>query len=188
MNPISSGPPTYAESQRRYAQAEPVSIEERGDMLLSELRQERLSDSHIKALMQYVITQLPASTKSFITDSEKHRAYDVLTNTLRESLRGDFDAMARDRTATIGDLDLESVFVYANPNTFSVEQARYIGLQLLGSSKLAEFENDKSCHLSDSVFTYLSTSKCNMTVQQFLEKLNPDISDDDSSAPAKNHK
>ena len=188
MNPISTTPPTYTESQREaYARTEATSIEQRGDKLLNQLRKEGMPDAYIKALMEYVITKLP-ETESFIPASVKHSAFDSMTKCLRDKFGYyEFEQLASNPNSIISSLCLdEDIYVYHN--IFSRAEIRYIGRELLGSKLMNQLEADKTYDLTTSVFECLCATKCNMTIHDFLTRLNPDFPDDASSASDKKSK
>ncbi len=185
MNPISTTLPTYTESQREaYARTETASIEQSGDELLSQLRREGMPDAYIKALMEYVITKLP-ETESFISASIKHSAFDSLTKHLREKFgEYEFEQLASSLSSTIFCLHLdEDIYIYNN--IFNRAEIRYIGRELLGSKFMNQLEADRTCDLTTSVFECLCASKCNMTIHEFLTRLNPDFPGNTASASDK---
>ena len=65
-------PPSCDESQRQAQEPTGAqTVEEIGDKLLGSLRKQGLSNPPIKAIMEYVIRQLPPDTKTYICLSVK---------------------------------------------------------------------------------------------------------------------
>ena len=172
-----TSPPSNPESQRlARAQEGAPSIEEKGDQLIKYLEDQGNSRPCIKAIMKYVISKL-GDVKPFICESVKRSAFNALTEHLRMTIGEDeFERMASSPTDTVGDLGLENILDAREIFKDDFEIV-YIARKFMEPRVVDLYESHKDFDLARHVFDVIYANHCNMTVHDFLNRINPDFPD-----------
>lgn len=169
-----TSPPSYAESQRLVRAQEGVpSIEEKGEQIYVSLKAQGLRPEEIKAVAMYMIGKLP-HVKPFISESVKHSAFDALTAHLKDRFGEDeFERMASSPNSTVGDLDFDNILDVREIFQDDREIV-YIARQFMNPRVLDLYESRGDFRWAEDVFTVIHANHCNMTVRDFLARINPD--------------
>ena len=170
-------PPSYAESQRLARAQEGVpSIEEKGEQVYVSLKAQGLSPEQIKAIAMYVIGKLP-HVKPFISESVKHSAFDALTAHLKDRFGEDeFERMASSPNSTVGDLDFDNILDVREIFQDDRELV-YIARAFMEPRIVDLYESRGDFNWGEQVFAVIHANHCNMTVRNFLARINPDYPD-----------
>ena len=170
-----TSPPSYAESQRlARAQEGALSIEEKGDQLLVSLKDQGFPPEQIKAIAKYMITKLQ-HVKPFISESVKYSAFAAMTAHLKNSFGEDeFERMASSPDSTIGDLGFDNILDVREIFKDDSEVV-YIAREFMKPRVVDLYESRGNFNWGEDVFTAIHANHCDMTVSEFLVRINPDF-------------
>lgn len=172
-----TSPPSYAESQRlARAQEGALSIEEKGDQLYVSLKGQGFPPEKIKAIAKYLIGKLQ-HVKPFISESVKHSAFNALTAHLKNRFGEDeFERMASSPRSTVGDLDFDNIMDVREIFQDDSEIV-YIARAFMAPRVVDLYESRGDYNWGEDVFIAINANHCNMTVRDFLARINPDYPD-----------
>lgn len=172
-----TSPSSHAESQRLARAQEAVpSIEKKGEQLYVSLQAEGFPPEKIKAIAKYVIGKLP-HVKPFISESVKHSAFDALTAHLKDRFGEDeFERMASSPNSTVGDLDFDNILDVREIFQDDSEIV-YIARAFMEPRVVDLYESRGDFNWGEHVFTVIHANHCNMTVSEFLTRINPGFPD-----------
>ena len=139
------------------------------------LKEQKLSNSFIKAALESAISKLPEGTVSYTSYSIKKSTFENLVNYLKKKI-GDFEfeQIAGTPSSTISDFDLET-------NLFNIKEVlrpseiNHFAKTFLKPREFEEYQGRSE--VWDAVLGILITRHCRMSVNEFLSKLNPDFPD-----------
>ncbi len=182
-------PPSYEESQRQAqsqgGQAGARSVEAIGDAVFKCLRDgHHLPNPFIKAVLEHAIKKLPEGTVSYTSDSVKKSAFEKLVELIKKKIGdAEFELIANNVSSTVSNLDLgeisSEIDVYLSPN-----ETAYFAKTFLETSEFEQCQG--SGDLGYVVAEVLMSKHCNMSVSNFLARLNPEFCDIESLSLSEN--
>ena len=167
-------PPSYAESQRQ-ARAGVRTVEEVGNAVYKSLKEQDFSNSFIKAALESAISELPEGTVSYTSDSVKKSTFNNLVEQLKEKI-GDFEfeQIARTSSSKISCFHLESNLLDIDA-VLTPNEIVHFARTFLEPRDFQRYKGDSE--LGQTVISILVTRHCNMSVSEFLTRLNPEFCD-----------
>lgn len=167
-------PPSYAESQRQ-VWAGVRTVEEVGNAVYKSLKEQDFSNSFIKAVLESAISELPEGTVSYTSDTVKKSTFNNLVEQLKEKI-GDFDfeQIARKSSSNISDFNLENSLAEID-SVLTPNEIVHFARTFLEPRDFQRYKGESQ--LGQIVITILVTRHCNMSVNEFLTRLNPEFCD-----------
>lgn len=173
--PDRSSLPTYEESQRQ-VRAGVRTVEEVGNAVYKSLKEQDFSNSFIKAALEAAISELPEGTVSYTSDSVKKSTFNNVVEHLKEKI-GDFEfeQIARTSSSNISRFELDNNLLDDIEGVLTPNEIVHFARTFLEPRDFQRYKGESE--LGQTVITILVTRHCNMSVSEFLTRLNPEFCD-----------
>lgn len=169
-----TSPPSYAESQRQLW-AGVRTVEAVGNAVYKSLKEQDFSNSFIKAALEAAISELPEGTVSYTSDSVKKSTFNNVVEHLKKKI-GDFEfeQIARTSSSNISRFEFENNLLDIE-GVLTPNEIVHFARTFLEPRDFQRYKGDSE--LGQTVINILVTRHCNMSVSEFLTRLNPEFCD-----------